>query len=411
VHSSILSNRCRTLGALETYFWLSGQSSPKHFVLAAEISGPTSESDWRDALESVRRRHPLLQVGIDVDESAIPFFRHNPDARIPLTVVALPDRGLEALVEDELARPFELTDEVLIRAVLVHDPMRSSLVLSVHHSIGDGMSVTYMLRDLLHALAGKDLVTLPLPVSQEALRPLAGAPHEALQPQSLNDRPTRTLDRVRANLRVRMHALPGELGTRLLERAREERTSVHGAIVAAFVLEGVAREPQWRGAPVRVLSPINVRSLIGREEDFALSISTALGHFDPEIAGEFWALARDVTANLATARSAEGFGATCDGLTAFVAEQPGVAGVAAFEPNYFPVELMVSNLGQVPYDTYVGAFRLEALWGPSVFVGIEGEQMIGVCSIGSTIRLVQNSFSPLDGLLEGVSLRLAHATF
>jgi hypothetical protein len=410
VSSSILSSRSRTLGALETYFWPSDQSSPKHFVVAAEVSGPTSVDDWCDALDAVQRRHPLLRVNIDVDVTGRPFFRHEFDARIPLKVVAMPNRGIEALIEKELLRPFVAADRLLSRAVLVHDPVRSLLVFSVHHSIGDGLSVTYLIRDLMHALAGSELEELPLPVSQEVLRPEAEASLELLQPGPLNDRPTRTLERDEASLRVRMHALPPELGARLLARARSERTSVHGAIVAALILEGLAHAPDWHGAPVRVLSPINIRSPLGRADDFALSISIGLGHFAPAINGDLWALARDVTTNLEPARSAAGFSAACDGLIAFIADQPGVGGVAAFEPNYFPVELMVSNLGQAPYETQIGTLRLEALWGPSVFVGIEGEQMIGVCSIGSTIRLVQNSFSPIDGLLEGVERRLVQVS-
>jgi hypothetical protein len=405
----IQSTRARALGALETYFWLSDQSSPKHFVIAAEIAGPTSVDDWRRALDDVQRRHPLLQVNIEVDASGHPFFGHDHDARIPLDVVAMPDRGLEALIENELARPFAASDRLLTRAVLVHRPNRSCLVLSTHHAIGDGLSATYMIRDLLQALDGKKLAPLPFPVSQEALRPVTLPPVEAPRPRLVNDRPTCTLDRIRAKLRVQMRALPADLGSRLRARARTEHASVHGAIVAALILEGSVRAPHWGGAPVRVLSPINIRSLIGRKEEFALSISTGLGHFEPSIEGGFWALARDVSADLAPARSPAGFAATVDGLTAFIAGQPGVAGVAAFEPGYFPVEMMVSNLGRIPYETHAGALRLEALWGPAVFVGIDGEQMIGVCSTGSTIRLVQSSFSPLPDLLEGVAQCLTQA--
>jgi hypothetical protein len=409
VNSPSLSSRCRALGALETYFWLSDQSSPKHFVVAAEISGPTEVSGWRDALDAVQRRHPLLRVNVGIDASGDPFFHEDPAARIPLATVAMPERGLERLIENELARPFTSADRLLSRAVLVHDPLRSCLILSVHHSIGDGLSATFLIRDLLHSLVGTKLPGLPVPVSQEALRPAAFAPVETFHPGPVNERPTRTLERTRATLSVRMHALPAELGARLRACASAERTTVHGAIVAALVLEGAARARHWDGAPVRVLSPISVRSLLDRQDAFALSISIGLGHFDPEIAGGFWALARDVRRSLAPARSPAGFAAASDGLTAFVASRPGVTGVAAFEPRFFPVEMMVSNLGEVPYETRVGPLRLEALWGPSVFVGVDGEQMIGVCSIESTIRLVQNSFTPLTGLLEGVAQRLSQA--
>jgi hypothetical protein len=36
----------RPLGALEEFLWLLDQSRPAHFVMAAEVSGSTTLSDW-----------------------------------------------------------------------------------------------------------------------------------------------------------------------------------------------------------------------------------------------------------------------------------------------------------------------------------------------------------------------------
>jgi hypothetical protein len=49
----------RYLGPSEGYFWLGNQSSWKHFVIAAQITGTTTASAWRTALDAVQRRHPL----------------------------------------------------------------------------------------------------------------------------------------------------------------------------------------------------------------------------------------------------------------------------------------------------------------------------------------------------------------
>ena len=54
----------RPLGALEEFIWLLDQSRPAHFVMAAEVSGSTTLSDWWRALDFVQARHPLLSVRI-----------------------------------------------------------------------------------------------------------------------------------------------------------------------------------------------------------------------------------------------------------------------------------------------------------------------------------------------------------
>jgi hypothetical protein len=40
------------------------------------------------------------------------------------------------------------------------------------------------------------------------------------------------------------------------------------------------------------------------------------------------------------------------------------------------------------------------LWGPSVFVGIEGEQMIGAATVRGAIHLLHSSYTPIASLLK-----------
>src|SRR5712672_2239783 len=78
----------RYLGPSEAYFWLSNQNSWKHFVVAAQITGETTTASWRTALDAVQRRHPLLGVCVDADDSGAPFFRLLPELRSPLRIVS-----------------------------------------------------------------------------------------------------------------------------------------------------------------------------------------------------------------------------------------------------------------------------------------------------------------------------------
>jgi hypothetical protein len=105
----------RYLGPSEAYFWLSNQNSWKHFVVAAQITGETTTASWRTALDAVQRRHPLLGVCIDGDDSGAPYFRLLPELRIPLRIVpgdAL--QGWEDEMETELSTPFPVEDALLV---------------------------------------------------------------------------------------------------------------------------------------------------------------------------------------------------------------------------------------------------------------------------------------------------------
>ena len=85
-------------------------------------------------------------------------------------------------VEKQLAFPFELGDRPLLRVVLVQGEAVSELILVVHHSIGDGVSAMYLVRDLLRSMEGYGLEELPpRPALEDLLRSGATAPVNQLQ--------------------------------------------------------------------------------------------------------------------------------------------------------------------------------------------------------------------------------------
>jgi len=396
----------RYLGPSETYFWLSNQNSWKHFVVAAQITGETTTASWRTALHAVQRRHPLLRVCIDIDDSGAPFFRLLPELRIPLRIV--PGRALQGWEDEmatELSTPFPVGGALLVRAVLFHEPRRATILLAMHHSIGDGLSVALIIRDVVGALSGKPLEALPVPQPQEELCPpptiqrteLGSQEPEAPGPPSV---PGTLLKRDRSLLRVRGLRLPAELSDRLRQRSRREGTTVHGALTAALVLAGRDIHREWRESPVRVVSPVNTRTILGRGDDCALSIIFPIGSYNPTSPVQFWEIARTVRDDLADMRTPSGLSAAFGGFHQLISSKPGIHGIAQFELQVCACEMMISNLGVLPFEADFGDLRLEAFWGPSVFVGIEGEQMIGAATVGGAIHLLHSSYTPIPSLLE-----------
>ena len=52
----------RELSSIERMLWLRDQNHCNHFSMAAEIRGHPTVTMWRNALDQLQRRHPLLNV-------------------------------------------------------------------------------------------------------------------------------------------------------------------------------------------------------------------------------------------------------------------------------------------------------------------------------------------------------------
>ena len=144
----------RPLGSLEHLFWLLDQHHFVHFAVTALISGETSPRDWRRALDRLQKRHPILSVCVDGEPDSVPSFRQADVTPILLRIVEdEPELRWEVEVGKELARPFNPSRAPLIRAVLIQGAREAAFMLVAHHSIADGLSLAYAIRDTLDALA------------------------------------------------------------------------------------------------------------------------------------------------------------------------------------------------------------------------------------------------------------------
>src|ERR1700722_6709059 len=76
----------REFSFIERMHWLMDQNHSNHFPMAAEIRGHTNVTIWRNALNDLQRRHPLLNVFIGMEENARPVFYRAGEYEIPLVV-------------------------------------------------------------------------------------------------------------------------------------------------------------------------------------------------------------------------------------------------------------------------------------------------------------------------------------
>ena len=396
----------RQLGGLERFFSLVDQHHPLHFAMAAHIEGRKTVSNWRAALDALQQRHPLLSVGIEEDSST-PHFRAQSNAPIPLRVVwnsTLSDWQQE--IASELATPFHPQQAPLVRAVVIQGRDESMFILAAHHSIADGLSLAYAVRDTLQALHGEALESLsPMPaqepllyLSQESINSIESHAQPAPPPEG---RPIcfRTLD---ASLpHVDSLRLTPELTYKLIERSRMERTTVHGALCSALVIAGREISTDWRDSPVRILSPFNLRKQLGIGEDCGVFIWAGIVPFGTKESADFWDIARYAKTALTSRQSLQDILLGMDGLDQAMSAGCDVSMASQIQAQAFPSELLLTNLGSLPSCQFEREnLRLKALWGPAVLMGFQGEQTVGVTTTNASLCLLHTSFAPMPSFLQ-----------
>jgi hypothetical protein len=210
--------------------------------------------------------------------------------------------------------------------------------------------------------------------------------------------------------RASARKLDENLTAALREQARREGTTVQGAVCAALVLAGRKTSSTWRKQSVRVMSPVNARAHLRAGEACGLYLGAgAMIPFQPGDSSDFWELARFAKQKISPSQTFQSLSASLHGLEAIMTKDMDVETAAQIAAGAFARELMVSNLGQMPYGSEFGRLRLEAVWGPTSLQGLEGEQNVGIATTNGAIRLLHASYSLIPDLLENAELILRAA--
>jgi hypothetical protein len=394
-------------------FWLLDQNRSFHFAVTAQITGRASPYDWREALDLLQERHPLLSVCIDGSPGSVPRFRQQDGAPIPLRIVEEdPKTHWEREVSKELATPFDPSRAPLIRAVLIQGIRTTGFILVAHHSIADGLSLAYAIRDTLSAVSGGPFATLQSLRSQEEILAATGrtrvasAADQQDNPPAGNPATYRPLNESRPN--VQGLRLPPALTQRLRDRARREGTTVQGALSAALAIAGRQVLAPWREMPVRVINPINLRPILGVGEDCGVFVGASTGVFEGHETA-FWQLAREAKLALSAGQKRDAIAALLSAIEGVVGNGMEIAAAAEFAANALAHEAVLTNLGVLAFNRRFGRLELEEVWGPAVTMGFEGEQTIGVATVNGSICLTHTTYTSPKGLLKAMGAVLAEA--
>ena len=144
--------------------------------LVVRVSGTITASQFRAAVHKARLKHPLLGVKIRYDEAHRSWFT-NTD--VPANPIRTLTRERDDQWYDELVKEhriyLDLTRHPLIRFVLLIGEEGSDFIIFANHAICDGMSLSYLARDIVYFLAHSEehvaSATVPVPMDDEHTTP------------------------------------------------------------------------------------------------------------------------------------------------------------------------------------------------------------------------------------------------
>ncbi|MBA3470559.1 MAG: hypothetical protein H0T53_13055 [Herpetosiphonaceae bacterium] len=285
-----------------------------NIVVFGEVSGPLL--DYLPAgLAALQARHPLLNMRVVQQPDSARF---TPQSS-PLTIRVVD--GDPSIVTSELDRelnePFSADGPLARCAVVRHAPDRATLIVCVHHSLGDGIASTALIRDLLQAVAQAsqgqaiDLPRLPLRPSVEAYLPatLRGwriYPSIVRMLARQHFKKSTSLPYASENgqqpLRIacKTYRLEQEETRLLVAQARRNGTTVQGALCAALFL-AIESELGPEGVPQSCVVPVDLHARVEPTigEELLLFNAPVTVYYPKREQRSFWSVASEATSNLA----------------------------------------------------------------------------------------------------------------
>lgn len=373
-----------------------GEVLPVNGAITGRIRGRTTPGQLREALSATRARHPLLTVRV---AASGPWGARFTTDRVPapeLRFVRAGDQSWTAIVEEELRRPFDTATGPLARFVVVESGGFFDLVGIYHHLVADGMSVSFVLRDLLRALADPTGAATPAPpvtVPVDDLLPGRRAdPLDLLRVARMLHGAGRP-PRPSGQLAYATWSMDADETSSVLMRCRSEGATLQGLLCAAFAQ---AHADLGHPSPVGIAVAADLRRILAvpAGETLGLYATSFPIAVDGPASPDLWTVARGATMEIRDRLRPDQLLALVrvNRLLRFLPRRTlgGLLRRSELKRTLFDVSL--SN-GRVPIPVDYGPFRVESLYW-AAHTSVSGAPLITVVGFDGRLFL---SVTSTDG--------------
>ena len=313
----------RRLSPSEKWLWIIDHESRINFTMHAHVTGAIDEDVLRLSLDAIQARHPMLRVGIERDGWNRLAFKNSEVPKLPLRIVKGSVDAWIQEAEKELHEEFQVQEGPLVRCTMVrHGQENNTVLLSFHHAIGDGISGSFLMRDLFQAAAlACKKETCELPPLEPKMEMNAYFPEWAhgwrgrwrymkfsghlLGSILRYGRPAiphldHKVPPKERRARIITHRLDPDFIDQLHRRAREKDTTLHGAMLAAQIIAIAHDRKDTKDRPYFIGSPVNLRKwlnpAVGEDVGVFNAMGASINLAKPDT--EFWPLAKAVRGSL-----------------------------------------------------------------------------------------------------------------
>ena len=389
---------------------------PFNVVIVASIRGNIDTETLSGVLKKLRNRHPLLASRVELDDENIAWFVNENVPELNLAVIPrLDEMHWIARTEEEFKLSFSVKKGPLCRFVLLHSSESSDLIVCAHHSVCDGMSLTYLIRDILRYMEKPD-IKLELPPDPPVIdnktvpAPLSLRPVQRMVIRLINrawDKKGISVHNERKELhkvfwdqnegaRFVSWTLAEDITRALVLKSREEKVTVNSALWAAFLAAQYKVQAPLKAYHQRAGMAVNTREKLLLPVDdafgfYASSLTVRLS-YDPD--KNFWVNARKIHKSIKDRLK------KTDLFRMIIADQfsPGLIdsiyfskyGLIKSRISKILLKMMkfqkinygysITNVGRVDIPTDYGELKLDRIYGPAVYSDVN-EKLIGVITV------------------------------
>lgn len=285
---------------------------PFNVVVMMRIKGTISKEKLAEIMAKLQKRHPLLRARITKNEKGKPSFTTEKVGKIPITLIERKDDS-HAISEfhNQLTTPFDLSSETkpLFRVTLISSTDKSEIIFCAQHTISDGQSMIYLVRDLIKYWVNpkEPVITLDFPTKDVDLfrrkvrwmmpkTPLFAyvfygiiRAFNFIRNLFTKKRKPAEINLKEEELEVYSDKLSKEQTAEFLIKCKSKKVSVHSAVSVAFTPE----------QPL-IFSPVNIRGKLKYDIGEAFGFYTGVAIYQKKYQKRlsFWKNARKLQRKL-----------------------------------------------------------------------------------------------------------------
>ncbi len=371
----------RRLTGPERALWLRGVISA-NIVMAAKVSGNISAEELRKCWPVLIKKHPLAGVRLQLEEPNI-FFVSEGTAEIPVReLTGDSEECWQREILTEMETPFDYSSNLpLLKSLIVHQGDFTYLIVCGHHTICDGLALSFLLRDILLCLSGQEE---KIQASQGIVFDNSSLPDTITMPRWLRAAVAaanfvcgKLLPPLSNPKKVTMPAttllfwdIDKEQYGALRKACKKNRVAEHSAITALF--QAAQYQLQGDSNPIhkQVYTPVSVRNKLKKKatNDFAMYASDAVISCPHDPDKDFWDNCREVQARIKENISDQ---KVLGQILLASAVHPNLLDrimVPRVHSTKLKSGFILSNLGRLPLQRTYGGLTLEGFRGPFGYI-------------------------------------------